>query len=748
MPAEVLLLDDLTPSEALALLDEAELEAGSLTALRMSVATSAAFGAAVTLAFPLQQASSPGLQRLAHGYQRRQPRGPRRESAASGALPMTQALPWLLLNADTQAVEPADALDDEFLLAAHDFSPDALARLFDSAALHATSVRVAAGESAAGTHHLFHLRADRRRRSSVASALSGEAFEQAVPLAGYETEDEGRVFLPLAARVGHDDLQSFARLLKRLLEALPENGGVGDGSPPPSSSGQGTQSDRSESPLEAMQSKGTQPGRAAEAAVRPGTRLRPPASLRIAVMPAPSAADEDVPDRYLVLDLSRLRFRSSLTLAPPQAFGARFRLLRLSDSGPAMRRLEALLREQAPESGYRLELTETPLREPSEVERIRLRERQAELEYQLALLDSISAPQLRLLRFDPDQLPALAEVLRAFPRSVLRSGALQYAFQAVENEPLGRHYLLIDSNQASMSELDPLLLWERPERPPMRFWMDPSFARDYASEQTLDHLVFVPEGTALFPPLHSWERQGMDAYLRRLLRHMLPRDREGAGGSASHDLPEQPLLLFEGPAGPRQTLQTAALDRASFTSLEVRLGWLNDNLTLHRQLAEQEKRLTQLAQDAWQSRLFDQLREQARQARQDFEDSAQQTRGRVTSLLDELTDELSREIDSTVTRTHATAEEVRRLNRRLEALVKTREEMEETSDEIDRLQRQILAEAAQLKRTLDTLEESTVAPLLQRAESTRRSIQKRLQDQIDSLQQTRRRLLDALKKPQ
>ncbi|HSR67065.1 MAG TPA: hypothetical protein VLU25_03925 [Acidobacteriota bacterium] len=706
MPPEVLLLDDLTPSEALALLDEADLQGASLARLRMSMETSAAFGASVTLALPLEKASRPDLKVLLQSFQNRQPRGPRREAVPQEALPMEQALPWLLLNA--QADQQAEALEDEFLLAALDLAPGEVAELFDSAALHATSVRVAAAESAAGTHHLFHMRADRRRRSSVASALSGESFQQATALAAYQADGEGRIFLPRSAEVGHAELQCFSRLLQRLLQAS-------------SREGQGD----------------------------PGTRLSRTSPLCAALLPAPSAADEEVPSRYLVLDLSRLRFRPSLDLAPPRAFGARFRLLRLSDSGPAIRRLEGLLQEQAPESGYRLELTETPLREPSQVERIRLRERQAELEYRLALLDSISAPQLRLLRFDPDQIEALADVLRAFPRSVLRSGGLQYAFQSVENEPLGRHYLLIDSNRTSMSELDPLLLWERAGKPPMRFWMDPNFARDYASEERLENWVFVPEGTALFPPLHSWERQGMDVFLLRLLRRLLPRDtwEKTTSGGAS-DLPQQPLFLFEGPSGPGQTLQTAVLDRASFTPLEIRLGWLNDNLALQRQLAGQEKRLAQLAEDAWQSRLFSQLRQEARQAREDFEQSARQTRQRVTSLLDELSDQLSREIDSTVTRTHATAQEVRRLNLRLQALLETRDEMEETSEEIDRLQRQVLAEAAQLKRTLDTLEDSTVTPLLQRAESTRRSIQERLQEQIDSLKKTRRTLLAALKKRQ
>ena len=183
------------------------------------------------------------------------------------------------------------------------------------------------------------------------------------------------------------------------------------------------------------------------------------------------------------------------------------------------------LREQAPSRGYRLTLESTRAVEEAGRDLDRLRSQQAYLAQRVAYAESLHRPRPRLLRFNPRQLAALAHTIYSFAPDSLFSARphVRYAFRATPQEPAGLHYLWIDP-EAVRRTPDPLPLYE--SSPPMRFWLDPTWGRHYHDEGGAAGCVFVPEHTALAPPLHTWIPGDMDEHLRRVFARPRP-DRVG-----------------------------------------------------------------------------------------------------------------------------------------------------------------------------------------------------------------------------
>ena len=173
------------------------------------------------------------------------------------------------------------------------------------------------------------------------------------------------------------------------------------------------------------------------------------------------------------------------------------------------------LREQAPSRGYRLTLESTRAVEEAGRDLDRLRSQQAYLAQRIAYAESLHRPRPRLLRFNSRQLAALAHTIYSFAPDSLFSARphVRYAFRATPQEPAGLHYLWIDP-EAVRRTPDPLPLYE--SSPPMRFWLDPTWGRHYHDEGGAAGCVFVPEHTALAPPLHTWIPGDMDEHLRRV----------------------------------------------------------------------------------------------------------------------------------------------------------------------------------------------------------------------------------------
>ena len=316
--------------------------------------------------------------------------------------------------------------------------------------------------------------------------------------------------------------------------------------------------------------------------------------------------------------------------------------------------LAASLSEHAPSRGYRLTLESTRALEEAGRDLDRLRSQQAYLSQRVAYAESLQRPRPRLLRFTSGQLRALAHTIYSFdPDSLFRARPhVRYAFRATPDDPAGRHYLWIDP-EAVRRTPDPLALYEA--SPPMRFWLDPTWGRHYQHDGGAGS-VFVPEHTALAPPLHAWIPGDMDAHLRRVF----------GSTSASH------VYVVDRAADGPAALELTLFERDAFTPIDTCVSWLNDHITV----AERVDVTTVVRETAAAARgelLSAGAVAAASAAERDFQREAALTRQRFMKDLDAVISSINRCTFEVLQRAHLAVDGMKRLDDDLQALADIRE---------------------------------------------------------------------------
>ena len=353
--------------------------------------------------------------------------------------------------------------------------------------------------------------------------------------------------------------------------------------------------------------------------------------------------------------------------------------------GPA--NLAQHLREQAPSRGYRLTLESTRAIEEAGRDLDRLRSQQAYLAQRLAYAESLHRPRPHLLRFNPRQLAALAHTIYSFAPDSLFSARphIRYAFRATPQEPTGRHYLWVDP-EAVRRTPDPLPLYEN--TPPMRFWLDPTWSRHYHDEGGNAGCVFVPEHTALAPPVHTWIPGDMDEHLRRVFalpaagtetyradlsdeahrakaEAVQPRTRTAApGGSYVYVLDREP--------GDTGALELTVFEREGFKPIDASVNWLNDNITVADRLDVAEI-LRETAATARADLLATAAVDAAAAARRDFRRDAARTRERFMKDLDAVISSINRCTFDVLQRAHLAIDGMKGLDNDMDSLADIRE---------------------------------------------------------------------------
>lgn len=535
---------------------------------------------------------------------------------------LAQVLAWLLLNTPQDEESPPDKTD-EYLVVARRLEHSQVKEIFEHLVFHATSVRVAAAERTVGRAYFYHVRDDLARRSSLQSVLAGGLLEGTALLRGFRIEPF-TIFLPTEAEPNQFALEGFARLFRY----APKIFGT-------------TKLIRTAGPLAALLG---QPAKGQSRARR---------------------------QRMELLYLGRLTFHNQVDIAPPPAL-AEVQIHDLQDSFEALTRLQLDLRDSQPKVGYRLALQPLGVTGSYEVERRRLHERIAELEYKLAYLESMEQPRPTLLRFSARQLPALADVLRSFPIRVLQEGMLKYGFHSNKFQPGGWHYLLFEPRDAVMQNLDPLVFWRDLDERPMRFWLDPFWARYYHGRGP-NSLVFVPEGQGLFPAMHDWEAGTMDHYLRRSMGHWF-----GSKGS-EEQLPEHPIYVFDKAPGQDNKILVSVLDTESFEPLHTQLDWLNDNLLLVEELGL-ARVMGEMADTLRSQELASEVRARAKRSLENFETTAREAADSVAMRLANLTLVFSEETERLARETFATGKDIGDLNTGLRNMTRVKKDMHDIAE--------------------------------------------------------------------
>lgn len=203
-----------------------------------------------------------------------------------------------------------------------------------------------------------------------------------------------------------------------------------------------------------------------------------------------------------------------------------------------------------------------------------------EAEWQIAV--GLQAAQIKLLRFDHTQLPAMVDGLRRLPVSDIKG--VQYAFSASADFPVGYHYL-----KFSTRDVQPLLpfiedIWRTAcGGGPIVHWIDPAFARIYQGGKVRS-LVMVPEDHVFSPAFHAFEPQDMDRHLEETVDAWWAA--AGAAPGRERRRPKQPIYLFSPltAAAPRGEaagkVRLEVLDGADFTAITAQIGFINDCLLL------------------------------------------------------------------------------------------------------------------------------------------------------------------------
>lgn len=506
------------------------------------------------------------------------------------------ALIWLLLNAGEEAGPPAAPREGERALLFAEPSDTDLAARYDLLRDHATSLRIMAGHDDAGSMIVFcHVRTDPERLETFEALLTSGRLGGAAVLDVFDSP-EGLICLPPGLAPPVLSLQHLARLAGL---AWYEAAVLGP----------------------------------QEAARRAGQPF-----LAVAVPPIPETPGEEALAVYLLRGLQPV---AAEHLHPPRR--VRIAILRLARPEEAMADLQRRLVEADPPVGYRPVLREGYAPEQIDAEIERLADTIRLMEDRLVYLDGLRAPNWRLLRFTQAQLPGLVQVLRGTPPADLERGALRYGFQATARDPAGLHYLLFQPGSAAASDPFPARLRYEEAREPMAFALDPYWARYYHHGRG-ESLLFVPEGSALVPPLHSWDRSDMDSHLRGLATALCETD-ESADGPAS--MPERPVYVFTPDKVRHDGLLLEVLDFDAFAPVHARLGWINANIELVDALPADEL-IAAMAAETARSALVQRVLAESRAAEARVRTSTDAARRAAVAELGALLDEIGGEIDRTI----------------------------------------------------------------------------------------------------
>ncbi len=475
------------------------------------------------------------------------------DGAANLYKPLAEGVADLLYGAAHPASLPLDAASDEaarYLLAAWDHDQDQAAALLRDLLYHATATRAASVEASdLGRLYLYDIVSDPQRGSSFETIFARALPPSTLLLHGVSVGAD-MLYLEQEKDLSPSLLRAAARLLRLIPRAAV---------PPPTPRGG------------RLRPRGRRRG-----AVE-GVETAPPATLQDGRRPLAALFSDPRSGLPTLLDLRDVRFLDQVHLyAPAQPVGSAVAYA-LVDTQDGLDGLQAAVRASAQRRdvrvGYYLRLQPARRVHDPEQEARAISAQIEDLQDKLTYVQSMTQERPRLLRFWDEDLPALADYVRRFHWTDLQHGALSYAFQGLESDGRGCHFLLVAPTAAPRTP-DPLPLWGRPGHP-LTFWLDPYWAKAYF--RTGRSALFVPENTFLAPTIHIDPSEAMDAYLEGVLKEWFR-----AEGRSDLAIPHTPYYLFEQGAG--DDVMVSVLDAEQFKPLTQRLDWLNDNL--HLQIAQ------------------------------------------------------------------------------------------------------------------------------------------------------------------
>jgi hypothetical protein len=262
----------------------------------------------------------------------------------------------------------------------------------------------------------------------------------------------------------------------------------------------------------------------------------------------------------------------------------------------------------------------------------------------------------------------------------------------------------------------------------MRFWLDPTWGRHYHDEGGAAGCVFVPEQTALAPPLHTWIPGDMDEHLRRVFARP-PACTESAAASSSSYV----YVLDRGP-GNTDVLELTVLERDAFKPIDASVNWLNDNIIVADRL-DVAHLLREAAATARTDLLATDAADAVSAARRDFLRDAARTRERFMKDLDAVISSINRCTFDVLQRAHLAIDGMKGLDRDMDSLADIRERSKGIAS-VNDLLNGIDGLTTALRDRVSALERD-VGEALRQAEAQSEDEQRRVEAFIQSLEARR-----------
>jgi hypothetical protein len=610
------------------------------------------------------------------------------------AVGLDEGLPRVLVNASVDARRAAEPCDERLLISAG-VSEAAVVATLRRLERFATPSRVAKLRSDAtvpgGDVWLLHVLVDRDRHSGFAGLEALGLFESWQSLTGYES-DGCRLFLTAGVPVARDLLPPLWRLMSNdtaaaLLGLAP----------------QGPRDERFFVLSHAV--------RASVASVGEFDARSPSIEVERIVLPV-----------HAFVDSVEIGF----------ALDASVRVSTLLRDAAAPD-LVTQLRERAPSRGYRLMLESTRAVEEAGRDLERLRSQHAYLSQRIAYAESLLRPRPHLLRFNAGQLAALAHTIYSFaPESLFAARPhVRYAYRATPQEPSGLHYLWIDPGAVRRTP-DPLSLYE--SSPPMRFWLDPTWGRHYYDEGSTAGCVFVPEGTALAPPLHAWIPGDMNAHLRRVFGRLSTSAPAPASGDSF-------IYILDRQHESTEALELTVIERSAFAPIDASVNWINDNIIVAGRLDVADL-LRERAAGARADLLEGDAIDAAAATRRDFLRAAAAARERFIKDLDAVISSINRCTFDVLQRAHLAVDAMKRLDDDMDGLADIHDRARGIASVSDLLN-DTHGSSLALRDRVSALERD-VGEALRQAEAQAADEQRQVEAFIQSLEARRTELRDRL----
>jgi len=631
-------------------------------------------------------------RKLVEAFKRLTQRGERYTSPGDESFPLLEGVARLLLKSTNEALDRVLNGTDESLAVSRPISDRQAEQLFRAVSFHSTSTRVSSWEVPGGSlplnRYIFHIKDDPQRKSAFRSLAVSGVLENCVVLKGFEVT--GRyVFLEQDAQPGEKKLERFCHFLDKARFLL------------------GRKDLRESSPLLAA----------------------------VFQWPGEEGGLE-------FLYLGDMRFFRQEKLTQRKVKRVEFSFMDLKESRENLERLGETIRQAEPYIGYKLELRPTRHLEKNDLKR--LNDQKARIEYNLAYLQSIARPRPLLMRFNNRQIPALAAQIRSFPIQAIYEGTILYGFQATPGEPTGYHFIMVYPSRQPREELDPYLLWKDLDSPHTRFHLDPFWARYYFDASTVgtasgagNALVFVPEGSALFPSIHNWTTGNMDQFLDETMRTWFQDRLKG------ETIPARPVYIFDGDSHPHSPIYISILDQDKLEPLHTRLGWINDHLIIHHTL-ENDEILKDMANEMALTRLSQEVKSRAEQARKEFSDAALSAGRYMSQTTSEMTQALTYEIDRVVNETFRLTQKIRKLDERLRQWDMVVADMEDMLQETQELQKDTSRQLREARTEFQRLQQE-IEMELNFSESRKKELEEKLASEVVSMQASARRIKQRMK---